>query len=231
MSTIYRVIDELEKLLNDQDRTQGSVDTSIKDVLKLLKDRTVLLLEWNELDIQQMARVKIAQNNDYAVDDIIESPLTREQVVDVIGILDNYYDCNYGITWNSIDNALDDIDLPDVKACLKPKMPMYDSESETIKKVKSGLYLGLSHGFHSAEERAKAQDWGARGALIGPLSFVHTTYGAHVRVEFESPEDARIYGLEDGTLDIDKEGCLVFGDMQYGDWTVMFINNDKEVKE
>lgn len=107
------------------------------------------------------------------------------------------------------------------------KYPLYDKEG--IESVKPGLYLGLIHGFHTPEEREMTQDWGATGPLIGPLKFVHTTYFTHVRIEFENLEDAKKYGFSanDCMLDIDKENCLVFGDMQYGDWTVEYIKQEK----
>ena len=60
--------------------------------------------------------------HDIEEDDIIENPLSREQVIDVIDLLDKYYDCSYGITWDTIDNTLDDIELPSLESCRVKKV-------------------------------------------------------------------------------------------------------------
>jgi len=107
-------------------------------------------------------------------------------------------------------------------------MPMYDGKYEGRK---PGMYLGLFHGFHTEEERAAKQDWGDNGPMIGPLQYAHTTYASEIKLKFISEEDAEQYGIEDdGSLPIDKEGCVVFGDMQYGDWTVFCISQGSIVK-
>lgn len=104
---------------------------------------------------------------------------------------------------------------------VKPAIPIYNKEGEAS--VKPGLYLGLFHGFHSEEERSNANAWGADGPLIGPLEQVLTTYMCNIRIFFSSLEDAKLYGFDDVEvfLHVDKEDCIVFGDMQYGDWAVL----------
>ncbi len=120
MSTINTVIDRLDLLLSNFafDKNTSSELTEIRD---MLTDPTVLLLEWNAIDVQTKAREKIAFLNDVEIEEVIENPLSREDVEWVISRLDKYYDCNYGITWDSISSALEDITLPDAENCLIKK--------------------------------------------------------------------------------------------------------------
>ena len=92
--------------------------------------------------------------------------------------------------------------------------------------VKPGLYLGLFHGFRNEDARQKADDWGANGPLIGPLKYVHTTYACHVKFEFVNEKDMKKYGLSRDELIINKDSCLVFKSMQYGDWTVFNVTEE-----
>ena len=92
--------------------------------------------------------------------------------------------------------------------------------------VKPGLYLGLFHGFRNEDARQKADDWGANGPLIGPLKYVHTTYACHVKFEFINEADMKKYGLSRDELIINKDSCLVFKSMQYGDWTVFNVTEE-----
>lgn len=117
MSTIDTVIGKLETLITEN-HVAPKVENAVKEVLSLLKDRTVLLLEWNELDIQKVAREKLANMENCEEYEIIEKPLLRNDVVAVIDLLDKYYDCNYGITWETINSTLDSIALPDSELCL-----------------------------------------------------------------------------------------------------------------
>jgi hypothetical protein len=98
------------------------------------------------------------------------------------------------------------------------QLPEYtDRDSPNIK---HGLYLGLFHGFKSEEARAAKQDWGDVGPMFGPLQYVHTTYASEVHIEFVDKAEAVEYGL-DHILDlpINKDGCVEWDGMQYGDWT------------
>ena len=112
-------------------------------------------------------------------------------------------------------------------------MPMYNGKYDGLK---PGMYLGLFHGFKSHEERAAKQDWGSQGPLIGPLVYAHTTYASEVKLKFTDPSDATKYGLKyglenDGHLVTDEEDCIVFEDMQYGDWSVFCITSEGNVNE
>lgn len=108
----------------------------------------------------------------------------------------------------------------------KKRYPIYGTTSF----VKAGLYLGLFHGFTNEKKRRAAGDageWGANGPLIGPLKHVHTTYATHVKFSFVYAHDASKYGLkEEDQLTINGKGCIPFGRMQYGDWTVFNISKE-----
>jgi hypothetical protein len=106
------------------------------------------------------------------------------------------------------------------------RYPKYEKKDIESKSRKPGLYLGLFHGFKNEDERGKANDWGSNGPLIGPLTYVHTTYASHIHIRFpENSLDYQKYGFKDNEVDleIDKEGCVKFGRKQYGDWTVFPI--------
>lgn len=88
-----------------------------------------------------------------------------------------------------------------------------------------GLYLGLLHGRKTENERLS--DWGENGAVIGPLKFVHTTYGCEVNIQFTNQKDAKKYGLGvENSLSI-NDGLLEFDGMLYGDWTVFYGEGNK----
>ena len=117
MSTIDTVIGKLETLITEN-HVEPKVENAVKEILSLLKDRTVLLIEWNGIDIQKAAREIIAFSSDFSIDDIIANPLPKDDVEWVIARLDKYYDCNYGITWDSIRDALNEVSLPKAENCL-----------------------------------------------------------------------------------------------------------------
>lgn len=107
-----------------------------------------------------------------------------------------------------------------------PSYPFYGADEE---KMPDGLYLGLFHGFENEEQRQEVDDWGEKGALIGPLAYVQTTYACHVKTRFINKADAETYGLPSEVcteLPIQAD-CLFFDGKYYGDWTVFYIQNGK----
>lgn len=91
------------------------------------------------------------------------------------------------------------------------------------KPKKPGLYLGLFHGRETPME--KMDGWGFNGPAIGPLSWVHTTYAADIKIEFENAEDAELYFGSMGSpssLSMDSD-MLIFRGLYYGDWTVYYV--------
>jgi hypothetical protein len=89
--------------------------------------------------------------------------------------------------------------------------------------TQSGMYLGLFHGRNSRKENM--DDWGFAGPVLGPLSYCHTTYMAHMRLRFICGQDARIC-CNSAHLEVDLavvEDMIHFEGAYYGDWTVFFV--------
>ena len=59
------------------------------------------------------------------------------------------------------------------------------------------MYLELFHGRTTLDEQL--EDWGTRGPILGPLTYVHTTYATHVKFAFtnSSEGDGWLYIVED----------------------------------
>jgi len=100
-------------------------------------------------------------------------------------------------------------------------LPIYQEDEGTLK---PGLYLCLYHGFKNEKKRAKSGDWGANGPMIGPLKFCHGTYGTHLKLVFETDEDAKLYCFESrdsfNEIPYTKGGCLEYNGIEYGDFVV-----------
>jgi len=68
--------------------------------------------------------------------------------------------------------------------------------------------------FHGRQDPAQQMDdWGTDGPVF-PASFVHTTYGHHVRLG--GPEHGETH-LE---LYVSEDGLVFYDGVWYGDWTV-----------
>ena len=86
--------------------------------------------------------------------------------------------------------------------------------------------LHLSHGRDALEQ--DLDTWGREGPTIGPLSYVHTTYGSDVKLrgarevmEKHFP-DAQIHfhdGYGEHAIQLDGD-CLPHGGTLYGDWSI-----------
>ena len=115
---IDSMITELENIEPDETDSKLVVAEAIieelKELKELLTDKTVLFLEWNEEDVQAVARQRIAYLEDVEECEVKENPLNREQVERVLEVLEKQYDCNYGITWEHLTMAMDYIDLPNI---------------------------------------------------------------------------------------------------------------------
>lgn len=129
MSTIYSVVGKLEALITEN-HVAPKVEELVKEVLSSLTDKTKLFIEWNEIDVQAVAREKLSFMGDCTVDEIIDNPLSREDVKNVIEFLDDHMDCNYGITWETISCAIDNcVQLPASDCCRKE---IKDDNDETV---------------------------------------------------------------------------------------------------
>lgn len=88
------------------------------------------------------------------------------------------------------------------------------------------VYLYLFHGRDSADE--DMTNWGSEGPKIGPLSWVHTTYGTEVKIRgarevlesfFPDTEIHFHDGHGEHAIQLDGD-CLPHGGKVYGDWSV-----------
>ena len=99
------------------------------------------------------------------------------------------------------------------------ELPLYGLEP-----AEPGLYLGLFHGRNDPTDQMI--DWGFNGPLIGPLTFVHTTYTSTIKLDFVSDNDARRYfpNQADHMLTV-SEDMVLFDSKFYGDWTVFYVGD------
>lgn len=93
-------------------------------------------------------------------------------------------------------------------------LPVYNE----TKNLKPGLYLGMMHGRHSPDE--DMSDWGFNGPVIGPLNYVHTTYGSEVKLEFVDEADRFAYfgDAPQEVITVHTDGLLMYDGKYYGDW-------------
>jgi hypothetical protein len=75
------------------------------------------------------------------------------------------------------------------------------------------IYLELFHGRKSRDEQL--DDWGAEGPILGPLSYVHTTYASDIKIQTADGLDGVLSVVGEGVPDV-----LFYGGMYYGDWSV-----------
>lgn len=94
---------------------------------------------------------------------------------------------------------------------------------KTMPEMREGLYLELTHGFKTEEDRAAANAWGANGPALGPLLWVHTTYAQTVGICFVDIDTAKSFGFcaTDIMVDIIND-CFPYKGMLYGDWSVYY---------
>jgi len=72
------------------------------------------------------------------------------------------------------------------------------------------LYLKLFHGRKTPDEHL--DDWGSDGPVLGPLTYVHTTYGTSIHIGNADEDDTQDLTVVDG--------LLYYGRVWYGDWSV-----------
>jgi hypothetical protein len=99
------------------------------------------------------------------------------------------------------------------------ELPLYGTEP-----AEPGLYLGLFHGRNDPTDQMT--DWGFNGPLIGPLTFVHTTYTSNIKLDFVSDNDAKRYfpNQTDHMLTV-SDDMVLFDSKFYGDWTVFYVGD------
>lgn len=83
--------------------------------------------------------------------------------------------------------------------------------------IVDNLYIIFTHGRSSPDE--ELEDWGFDGPIIGPLSFVHTTYNTHIKLgEADGDWVADLQYVEDLAY---YDGCY------YGDWCVEVLTRNE----
>lgn len=81
------------------------------------------------------------------------------------------------------------------------------------------LWLHLFHGRDAIDQ--EMDDWGFNGPTIGPLKYVHTTYGNHIKLGFVDEADIKKFDLDKIMPDLNvNEGLVVYQGRYYGDWSV-----------
>lgn len=109
--TVNRAIERLKDIQKHHPTIGG-----IQEVIEMLEDPKMLLIEWGAEDVQIKAKERKAWLLDITEKEVEEKPLTDKQVAEVIELLERTHDCNYGITWEHIDSALDNLGYPEVDA-------------------------------------------------------------------------------------------------------------------
>lgn len=108
--------------------------------------------------------------------------------------------------------------------------PLYTKDFH--KGLKPGLYLALFHGFPAGQFPDEVENWGEPGPVIGPLEFVHTTYGSHIKIRFLNAKDCAKYPFKHrygpakapDSADLIVDGDTIeFDGVEYGDWTVFYV--------
>lgn len=99
-----------------------------------------------------------------------------------------------------------------------PKRALYGERP-----AQPGLYLGLFHGRNGRQD--DMDDWGFAGPALGPLTYCHTTYMAHIHLCFERATDARICcNSEHREVDVGVVDDMIFFEgAYYGDWTLFLV--------
>lgn len=93
--------------------------------------------------------------------------------------------------------------------------------SEESKALPSGTYLALFHGRDDAT--IEMDDWGFNGPMIGPIIGFHVTYADHIRVGFNTVQEAIKFfpHADDNWVDLEfVNDCLKYEGKFYGDYTV-----------
>lgn len=81
------------------------------------------------------------------------------------------------------------------------------------------VYLHLYHGRDTRGE--EMNDWGFDGPVIGPLDYVHMTYGSTVTVSGNPEVIEQFFGERESEFTIEiLDGLFSVGGKFYGDWTV-----------
>ena len=111
MSNIRTAIEKLDDIISSLQENnsfhRAIFIERVKKVKELLSAKTVFFIEWNEIDFQCRAKGIIAQFKGVPVEDVKENPLSREQLISVVEILEQKYDANIGIGYEDLTWAIE----------------------------------------------------------------------------------------------------------------------------
>ena len=96
---VSQAVESIKELItyienNNASKCEKEETRRLKEILSLLDTRDVIFIEWGVEDIE--ARVE-------------GTKITRAQAQDILEELDRRHDCNYGITWDTIDFHLGEL--------------------------------------------------------------------------------------------------------------------------
>jgi hypothetical protein len=78
------------------------------------------------------------------------------------------------------------------------------------------VYIELFHGRRRPDE--DLDDWGSDGPVLGPFSFVHTTYGNDIKLGSTTDKGESVGSL------VVYEDLVYYDGVYYGDWSVFDKN-------
>jgi len=171
MSTIDTAIEKI-KSLKSQFIVVGEAETILDEVISLLTDKKVLFIEWNALDFQAAARQKIARMANVEENEIIENPLSQEDLEMVVKLLNSHYDANVGVTWDTINCILDDIALPDVELARKRVKVVLEVRSDYLMNIIAPIVKQMSAAGREADALKMIQEINSVGRYFDALEIV-----------------------------------------------------------
>lgn len=102
-NTVKAAAEKLEDVLNNTNFDgQPYAKELIEEVVKFLKSKDILLIEWSTEDVILRAKDLNENDPDYKVP-------SKEQAREILSNLDDNQDCNFGITWDHIDSETQNI--------------------------------------------------------------------------------------------------------------------------
>ena len=108
----FDMVERMLKVLPDpatRDYSKGRI--TAKECTAHLKtyedDAKIITLIWGESDVR--SQNKDDEGNGEDDEDFSGTPLTDEQVDNVLSMMDNNHDCNYGVTWETIEAYIEEV--------------------------------------------------------------------------------------------------------------------------
>jgi len=171
MATIETAVEKLQDLIL-KSPIANEYKKDIAEVISLLTDKTVLFIEWNSVDFQQAAREKLALMDNVKEVDIIDEPLTKEMLENLVTLLDDYYDAGEGVTYETISNLLDHVSLPDTESARKRVKVILEVRSDYLMNIIAPIVKQMSAAGREADALKMIQEINAVGRYFDALEIV-----------------------------------------------------------